>query len=204
MNRYIQDLVGRYPALEECSGDIELTFQIMKACYESGGRVYLCGNGGSAADAEHWTGELMKAFEKSRPVSPDDREKLPQDIADRLQGSLPTIPLTGFTSLASAYANDADSKYVFAQLVWGLGKPGDVLIGLTTSGNSENILLAFRTAKAIGLKTIALTGRSGGKANSIADVCIRVPADITHIIQEYHEPVYHCLSQMLEDSFFGE
>lgn len=201
---YIEDMISRYPALAECADDIERAFEAMRDCYASGGTVLMCGNGGSAADAEHWTGELMKAFEKSRPLSPEDRGKLPPGLADRLQGALPTIPLTGFLSLSSAYANDVDSKYIFAQMVWALGRPDGVLIGITTSGNSENVLLALQTAAAIGMKTIALTGGKGGASAGIADICIRAPSDITHIIQEYHVPVYHCLSQMLESAFFGD
>jgi len=203
MNPYIQALLGRIPALQSCADDIERVFEMMMTCYDSGGKVLICGNGGSAADAEHWTGELMKAFEKSRPLSPADRAKLPPVLAERLQGALPTIPLTGFMSLGSAYANDVDSAYAFAQMVWGLGRAGDILVGLTTSGNSGNILHAFEAARARGMKTAALTGASGGKAADITDACIRVPADVTHIVQEYHVSVYHCISQMLEGAFFG-
>ena len=203
MNEYTKTLVERIPALQSCSEDIERVFSMMKVCYESGGKVLICGNGGSAADAEHWTGELMKAFEKKRPLHPDDRAKLPPEMADRLQGALPTIPLTGFFSLGSAYANDVDSAYAFAQMVWGLGTAGDMLVGLTTSGNSQNILHAFDAARARGMKTVALTGKSGGKAAVVTDACIRVPTDITHIVQEYHVSVYHCISQMLENAFFG-
>ncbi len=164
----------------------------------------MCGNGGSAADCEHWSGEMLKGFEGDRPVDQGTRDILGDDLADRLQGSLPVIPLTGFVSLSSAYANDCHSAYIFAQLTLGLGRAGDVLVAISTSGNSENILYAARTARAMGLKIIGLTGESGGRLKEYCDICICVPADRTYQVQELHLPVYHTLSLMLENEFFSE
>lgn len=203
VNRFKEEMIRRHPALAACSDDIDRAYNLMKESYSRDGKLLICGNGGSAADAEHWAGELMKAFGKIRPIPQAARDKLPAPLADKLQGALPAVPLSGFIALSSAYANDVDSKYIYAQMVWGLGRPGDALVGITTSGNSENVLLALMASRARDMKTVALTGRSGGKALALADVCIRVPADVTHEIQEYHLPVYHCLSQMLEETFFA-
>ena len=206
MNVHIMDLTGRYPALKECIDEIERAFTIMSDCYSSGCKVLICGNGGSAADAEHWAGELMKGFHKKRPLSAKKRQNknLDTELAKNLQGALPTIPLTGFLSLTTAFANDMNSDYIFAQMVWALGKANDVLIGISTSGNSTNILYAVQTAKARGMRTIGLTGKKGGSLADIVDVRIRVPAEEVHQVQEYHLPVYHCLCMMLEEKFFPE
>ena len=204
MNHYIEDLLKRFPELVPCTPDIERAFSLMTECYRSGGKVLLCGNGGSAADAEHWAGELMKGFMQKRPLSSEMSKTLAPDLAEKLQGALPTIPLTGFLSLRSAFANDADPAYVFAQLVWGIGKDGDILVGISTSGNSVNIVHALETAASMEMKTIGLTGRDGGRIAGITDVCIRVPAEEVYRAQEYHLPVYHCLSLMLEKYFFPE
>jgi len=202
MNDHIAELLNRYPDLNDCARDIERTFLTLGDCYSAGGKVLICGNGGSAADAEHWSGELLKGFHKGRPLPNEALETLGPELASKLQGALPTIPLTGFLALSSAYANDANPKHIFAQLVWGLGNTGDVLIAISTSGKSENILLAAETAKAKGLTVIGLTGADGGDLYSLSDVTIRVPATVVHHIQEYHLPIYHCLSMMLEDAFF--
>ena len=204
MNRHIADLIDRYPLLRDCESDIESVFSVMRDCYSSGGKVLICGNGGSAADAEHWAGELMKGFRKERPLSVEIHEKIGAALAKHLQGALPAIPLTGFISLGTAFANDASPEFLFAQLVWGLGKEGDTLIGISTSGNSQNILHALKTAAALGMKTVGLTGKDGGSMFEIVDVCIRVPAKEVHLAQEYHLPVYHCISMMLEETFFSE
>ena len=202
MNRHISDLTERIPALKETADDIERTFAMMRDCYRAGGKVMICGNGGSAADAEHCAGELMKGFRSKRPLSDKARKGLDADVARHLQGALPTIPLTGFLSLGSAFANDVDPQYTIAQMVWGLGRENDALIGISTSGKAKNIIHALNTAKALGMKTIALTGRDGGRMIDIADVSIRTPETITHLVQELHVPVYHCISLMLEEEFF--
>ncbi|MFC1485915.1 SIS domain-containing protein [Candidatus Latescibacterota bacterium] len=203
MNHHLTNLIERFPSLHDCATEIERVFSLLADCYRAGNKVLICGNGGSAADAEHWSAELMKGFYHTRPLSGAIAGKLPPDIASNLQGALPTIPLTGFPSFATAFANDNDSEYLFAQLVMALGKPGDVLIAISTSGNSRNILHAVRTATARGVKTVGLTGREGGRLVDLADVSIRVPATEVHLIQEYHMPVYHTLSLMLEEEFFG-
>jgi len=177
-------------------------YALLRDTFRSGGKALVCGNGGSAADAEHWAGEMLKGFEGSRAVTPAVRAELGDELADRLQGALPMIPLTGFVSLASAYANDCDSVYTFAQLVLGLGQRGDLLIALSTSGNSENIILAARVARKRGLRILGLTGRDGGLLKPLCDACLRVPEDKTYRVQELHLPLYHTLALMLEDEFF--
>ncbi len=203
MNPHLEDLLRRLPALEPCAADIEHAFATLRDCFAVGGKALACGNGGSAADAEHWAGELLKGMLNQRPLTPEARESLPPALADRLQGALPMIPLTGFLSYRTAFANDVDRELVFAQLVWALGRPGDVLVALSTSGESANICAAADAAAAKGMAIIALTGAAGGRLRALADVAIRVPARDTHLVQEYHLPVYHCLSIMLEDEFFG-
>jgi len=202
MNGSLRDLLDRFPALAACAGDIERAFTLLRDCYAGGRKALVCGNGGSAADAEHWAGELLKSFVRKRPLPQDVRRGLGPRLAEGLQGALPMIPLTGFLSFRTAFANDANPDLVFAQLVWALGNDGDVLAALSTSGDSANVCLATEVASARGMRTIALTGESGGRLSGLADVCVRVPARRTHLVQELHVPVYHCLSLMLEDAFF--
>ena len=202
MNGHVQELLNRYPRLSQCADDIEHAFSAMCTCYRGGGKVLICGNGGSAADAEHWAGELMKGFLKTRPLPEKKKKKLSPELAKHLQGALPTIPLTGFIALSTAYVNDVNPDFLFAQMVWGLGKKDDILIGISTSGNSKNIIYAVQTAAALEMKTIGLTGNDGGSLTDLVDVCIKVPAEGVHQVQEYHLPVYHCLSMMLENTFF--
>ena len=191
------------PALSSCEASITLAFDSLVKCLESGGKILICGNGGSASDAEHWAGELLKGFISKRPLTGLARERLGPELADQLQGSLPAIPLTGFTAMRSAFANDCDDCYGYAQLVFGLGRPGDILIGISTSGNAENVIHALVTAQAQGLETIALTGGDGGKISKLADVAIVAPAREVYLVQEQHLPIYHCLSLMLEEKFFN-
>jgi D-sedoheptulose 7-phosphate isomerase len=202
MDGHLAELVNRYPLLGGCAGDIERAFTLMKDCYENGGKVLICGNGGSAADAEHWAGELMKGFFKTRPIPDDTKIKLEPDLLKNLQGALPTIPLTGYISLSTAFSNDVNAVFLYSQLTWGLGAENDILVGISTSGNSENIVYALQTARAKRMKTIGLSGESGGKILDLTDVCIRVPETEVHKIQEYHLPVYHTICLMLEDFFF--
>lgn len=204
MNVHIMDLLSRYPVLKDCAVDIEHAFSFMSDCYSIGGKVLICGNGGSAADAEHWAGELMKGFLKKRPLSAEIKQKFNPELAENLQGALPTIPLTGFLSLTTAFANDVNSDFLFAQMVWGLGKKNDILIGISTSGKSRNILYALQTASALEMKTIGLSGKDGGRMVDMVDICIKVPETEIHLVQEYHLPVYHCLCMMLEEKFFPE
>jgi D-sedoheptulose 7-phosphate isomerase len=203
MNRYLVNLFDRLPALAACAEDIERAFAALRSCYTGGQKALICGNGGSAADAEHWAGELLKGFVKERPLPVEVRQRLSPRLAEGLQGALPMIPLTGFLSLRTAFANDVDPELIFAQLVWGLGRRGDVLVALSTSGNSPNVCAAVEVASARQMVTVALTGQDGGSLRELADVCIRAPARETHLVQEYHEPIYHCLSLMLEEEFFA-
>ncbi len=205
----INDLVNRYPVLAPVQDDIEMFYKTLVECYENGGKVLIVGNGGSAADAEHIVGELMKGFIKERPVSEEmeaalkaiDPERGPA-LAKKLQGGLPAICLNAHTSLNTAFANDKDPVMIYAQQVNGYGKPGDVFIGISTSGNAENVMYAAVTAKAKGMKVLALTGKDGGKLAKVADVSIIVPVRETYKIQEYHLPIYHVLCLMLEDHFY--
>lgn len=202
MNSHLTKLFDRRPELQACHEQIDEVFHAMCRSLRAGGKLLMCGNGGSAADAEHWTGELLKGFCSKRPLSPAEKEKLPADMRDKLQGGIPAIPLTGFTALTTAFNNDVDPHLTFAQLVWALGRPGDVLVGISTSGNAVNIGAAMKAAEARGLVRVGLTGQSGGKLLPLTDLCIRVPATETFRVQELHLPVYHCLSLMLEDEFF--
>jgi len=206
---YIQQLIQRYPALECVKNEIGAAFDIIANSYANGGKLMIAGNGGSASDAEHIAGELMKTFEKKRTL-PDsfimDIKKVNIEIAEylipRMQPGLPTIALSGHASLNTACINDIDGNITFAQQVYGYGKETDVLLAISTSGNSKNILYAAAVAKAKKLKIIALSGGSGGALRNFADVSIVVPETETYKIQELHLPVYHCLCQMLENHFF--
>lgn len=207
---HLNHLIDRYPKLIVCRDDIYQAYELLEAAYNNGRKLLVCGNGGSASDSEHIVGELMKEFKLKRKVYSDQATalkeidpELGQVLADNLQGALPAISLTGHSSLQTAYMNDAVPELVFAQQVNGYGKPGDIFLGISTSGNSKNVLYAAVNAKAKGLKVIGLTGAKDNKLMKYADVCIRVPETETYKIQELHLPVYHCLCLMLEDKFFG-
>lgn len=196
----LSELVARRPELSSATPSIHAAFDALVECFEANHRLYLCGNGGSASDAEHIAGELLKGFDRRRLIDiPSDADPLLQ----QLQGGLPAIPLTGFTALRTAVANDMAGELEFAQLVNALGQPGDCLLGITCSGNSRNVALALETARSKHLTTIVLTGASGGHAADLADHCIRVPADEVYLAQELHLPVYHTLCLALEDHFFA-
>ncbi len=205
----LDGLFARYPVLEACRAEILAAAEAICATYRAGGKLLLCGNGGSAADAEHIVGELMKGFLKKRPLPEALREKMrtafPQDadyLYENLQGALPAISLVNSVALGTAFANDQAADLVFAQQVLGLGQEGDALLAISTSGNSKNVVYAVETARVRGLKTIALTGRSGGKLKPLADITIAVPEDETYRIQELHLPVYHALCIAAEEEFF--
>jgi D-sedoheptulose 7-phosphate isomerase len=189
--------------LAVCGADIRATYSAIRECYRSGGKLLLCGNGGSASDADHWAGELLKGFKLRRPLSHEQRTGLASDVADKLQGGLPAIPLTAFPALTTAFANDVDGDLCFAQLTHVFGRRGDVWIGLSTSGNARNVCAAASVARARGLAVLGLSGASGGKLAPLCDHCIRVPSSETFRVQEYHLPIYHCLSLMLEEEFYG-
>lgn len=208
--RHVDLLIERYPALASCKYDIIKTYDLLEDTYTTGRKLLVCGNGGSASDSEHIVGELMKEFKMRRKVSSEQAElmkainsELGETLALHLQGALPAITLTAHTSLTTAFMNDSEPVLVFAQQVNGYGKEGDSFLGISTSGNSMNVLYAAVTAKAKGLKVIGLTGQRESKLSKLADVCIRVPEIETYKIQELHLPVYHCLCLMLEDHFFG-
>lgn len=197
----LKKLIKRYPVLADCEKDIYNAYITIKNTYQNEGKLLVCGNGGSAADSDHIVGELMKGFRKKRPLGEKEREKL-GELADHLQEAMPAISLTGHAALSTAFLNDVSPDMIFAQQVYGYGKKGDVLLAITTSGNSGNVLNAVKVAKTKDLKVVGLTGGNGGKLREAADVCICVPGAYTAEIQELHLPVYHALCAMLEDTFF--
>lgn len=206
---YLEQLTRRYPVLAPVRDSILAAYEAMKESFENGGKLLVAGNGGSCADSEHIVGELMKGFVKRRPVTEEFAKALaeadPQrgpELAAKLQGGLAAIALTGHNGLSTAYANDVDGGMVFAQQLYGYGRKGDVFLGISTSGNSANVMYAMAAAKAMGIKTIALTGRDGGAMGRSADVAVIVPETETYMIQELHLPVYHALCLMLEEHFF--
>ena len=207
---HVDSLVERYPQLEACREDIVNAYDLLEEAYAAGRKLLVAGNGGSASDSEHIVGELMKEFKLKRKIysAQADRlrridEEMGKVLAENLQGSLPAISLVGDPSLTTAVMNDASPVLVFAQQVNGLGRAGDVFLGISTSGNSQNVLYAAVAAKSKGLKVIGLTGGRENKLMGYADVCIRVPETETYKIQELHLPVYHCLCLMLEERFFA-
>ena len=211
MKERLSLLLERYPALQPCEKELGAAFDLLVAAYQNGNKLLICGNGGSAADSEHMVAELMKGFLKRRPISAAHAGQLEETggaagkaIASRLQGTLAALSLPSQVSLITAIANDLDYDMIFAQQVYGLGRPGDILLGISTSGRSKNVSNAFLVAKAFGLKSIALTGKSGGELAPLADVAIKVPSDNVAEIQELHLPVYHWLSTELEATFFSE
>ena len=206
----LERLRHQYPVLSECEKNIREAYSILVTCYEKGGKLLLCGNGGSAADCEHITGELMKGFLSTRPLPTHIRFSLEQSnpdigptLARTLQGSLPAINLTSASSLLTAFGNDVKPEYAYAQAVLGHGKKGDVLLGISTSGSAFNVRAALCVAKAVGMSSIGLTGKGGGKIAGLCDVIIAVPACKTFEVQELHLPVYHCLCAMIEAHFWG-
>lgn len=210
IQKHLDTLIERYPALSYCAEDIEKAYRILEECYEGDHKLLIAGNGGSAADSEHMAGELMKRFETPRPVPPEFSKKLVEidsergpGLAKNLERGLMAIPLVAHEALTTAYINDVDGLGVFAQQLYGFGRPGDVFLGISTSGNSKNVMSATVVARALGIKVIGLTGEAGGELAKVANVAIRVPETRTYKIQELHLPVYHCLCLMLEDRFFG-
>lgn len=209
-NQHIQTLIQRYPQLESCKQEIMNAYETLEKAYAAGRKLLVAGNGGSASDAEHIVGELMKEFKLKRKIYADQIDRLMQIdaemgtvLAEHLQGSLPAISLVGEPSLTTAFMNDSVPVLVFAQQVNGLGKADDVFLAISTSGNSKNILYAAVAAKSKGLKVIGLTGQRENQLERFADVTIHVPETETYKIQELHLPVYHCLCLMLEEKFFG-
>ena len=194
------DLLTRYPQLKTCEKDIKMALSLMVGTYKKGGKILICGNGGSAADADHIVGELMKGFLKERKVTD---ERIPLELREKLQGALPAISLSAHTSLMTATINDNDADMIFAQQVYGYANGNDLLIAISTSGNSKNVVNAVKLAKALGVKVIALTGETGGILKALADITICAPSTETYKIQEYHLPIYHYLCAKVEEDIFG-
>jgi D-sedoheptulose 7-phosphate isomerase len=211
LQKHVDLLVKRYPILKECSQSIIQAYDVLEECFRTEHKLLVAGNGGSCADSEHIVGELMKGFKLSRKCSTDFANKLSSidsvrgaELAERLQGGLPTIALDGHQGLNTAYINDVPNGglLTYAQQVYGYGKQGDVFLGISTSGNSKNVMNATVVARALGLRVIGLTGINGGELATVADVVIKVPETETYMIQELHLPVYHTLCLMLEERFF--
>lgn len=212
LKHHIDLLVNRYPVLVECKESIINAYDLLEKCFSTNHKLLIAGNGGSCADAEHIVGELMKGFKLSRKCSEEFARKLKlidcargEELAEKLQGGLPAIALNSHQGLNTAYINDVvnGGLLTYAQQVYGYGKEGDIFMGISTSGNSKNVMNAVVVAKAMGLKVIGLTGQKGGELANSADVVIKAPSCETYMIQELHLPIYHCLCLMLEEKFFN-
>lgn len=203
----LQSLITRYPDMASCEAEVRAATDLLIDSFRSGGKLLVCGNGGSAADSEHTVGELMKSFRFKRPVEPAFlsayREANGEDAPGWLEGALPAISLVSQTALSTAFGNDEASVGVFAQQVYGYGEPGDVLLAISTSGNSANVVEAAKVARAKGVRVIGLTGAKESKLTPLSDVCVRVPRDEVFQVQELHLPVYHCLCACAEAELFG-
>ena len=208
--KHIDLLIERYPVLKSIKDSIIDAYLLMEQSYLNGGKLLIAGNGGSASDSEHIAGELMKSFKMERRIPDDFKEKLisidsvrGEQLAKNLQQPLLAIPLVSLEALSTAYINDVDGYGVYAQQMLGFGKPGDVFLAISTSGNSKNVMNATVVAHALGVKIIGLTGAKGGELVSVADVTVKVPSEETYMVQELHLPIYHCWCLMLEEKFFG-
>jgi D-sedoheptulose 7-phosphate isomerase len=197
----LKELLERYPQLKECEEQIKSAMELIRNTYKNGGKVLVCGNGGSCSDSEHIVGELMKGFKLMRPVTD---ERIPEDLRAGLQGALPAISLPSQTGILSAFINDVDPEMMYAQLTYGYATDKDLLIGLSTSGNSKNVVNAARVAKAVGAKALAMTGKKESNLSEICDACIRGPETETYKIQELHLPVYHYLCAQIEADHFDK
>lgn len=195
----MENLISRYPSLEICKKDIENALMLILDTYKNGGKVLVCGNGGSAADSEHIVGELMKGFMLKRTVCD---ERIPEDLRKNLQGALPAISLPSQSAILSAFINDVEPEMMYAQLVYGYANKNDLVIGLSTSGNSKNVVNAVEVAKCLGVKTLSLTGKDESKLSELSDVTIRVPETETYKVQELHLPIYHYLCAETEKEMF--
>lgn len=203
---YINELIQRYPALASLGEKLALAVEQIKKCYKSGGTVYIAGNGGSSADAEHISGELLKGFMLKRTPKGEELDRLSKELDDEallLQRGVPCIPLSSLSAAMTAFCNDVEPSLSFAQLVYALGKQGDILICISTSGNSQNIVKSVKTARALGIYTVALTGEGGGRLSSLCDLTLAVPEKQTYRVQELHLPIYHALCAQVEFELFG-
>ena len=208
--KHIDLLMERYPVLKSIKDSLIDAYLLMEQSYLNGGKLLIAGNGGSASDSEHIAGELMKSFKLERRIPDDFKEKLiaidcvrGEQLAKNLQQPLLAIPLVSLEALSTAFINDVDGYGVYAQQMLGFGKPGDVFLAISTSGNSKNVMNATVVARAMGVKIIGLTGAKGGELASVADVSVKAPSEETYMIQELHLPIYHCWCLMLEERFFG-
>lgn len=207
--KHLELLIERYPALAVCKSDVRAAIDAMIESYSKGGKLLLCGNGGSCADCDHIVGELMKGFLKRRALCGQRKSEmqarcpeLDEDTLSKLQGGLPAISLPAITALSSAFNNDVDPELTYAQSTLALGKEGDVFLGLSTSGNAKNVAAAARVARGLGIKVIGMTGVGGGLLAALSDIAIRVPESETFRIQELHLPIYHCICAEVEEHFF--
>lgn len=200
----LDNLIKRYPSLAICRNDIENVYSKLLDCFQNDGRLYICGNGGSASDSLHIVGELVKSFTVNRRLDPDFAARASEEMKKNLQGALPVFALVENAALATAYGNDVNPEYIFAQQVYAYAREKDCVLGISTSGNSKNVLHAMECAKARGAVTLGLTGRNGGRLKDLCDACIIVPKNETYKIQELHLPIYHCLCMMLENEIWGE
>ena len=205
----LEKMAEKHPDLKVCLTDIQQAYDLLEASFRRGGKLLLCGNGGSAADSEHIVGELMKGYLLKRPLPEAVRRKLIEEnphtgqyLADHLQGALPALSLVSQTSLFTAFSNDVAADMVFAQQVYGYGRPGDVVVGISTSGNSRNVVQALQVGRAAGLRTLGFTGRTGGQMGPFCDVLVAAPAEATAAVQEQQLAIYHALCAMLEEAFF--
>ena len=208
---FLKELISRYPQLADICDEIEKAADCLIKCYQQGNKVLVCGNGGSSSDSDHIAGELLKGFEQRRPLNESLRNRIlsvsnerGSYLAEKLQAGLPTISLSAHTGLITAVSNDTDASLIYAQQVIGFGNQGDVLIGISTSGNAQNVLDASITARAKRMTVIGMTGETGGKLKSLCDILINVPERRTSFVQELHLPVYHTLCLMVENHFFGK
>jgi D-sedoheptulose 7-phosphate isomerase len=210
MNLILNELIRDYPRLEVVREDIAGAYLALEACYANKKRVFICGNGGSAADALHIVGELMKSFTAVRPIDNETAKRLLTACPDQadyliehIQGALPAYALVENAALCSAFANDVKADLVFAQQLYGYAQEGDVLLAISTSGNAANVLNAICLARAMGIVTLGLTGGTGGALKAACDICMVMPERETYRIQELHLPVYHALCRMIEARFFA-
>ena len=208
--KHIDLLIERYPVLKSIKDSIIDAYLLMEQSYLNGGKLLIAGNGGSASDSEHIAGELMKSFKLERRIPDDFKKNLiaidsvrGEYLAKNLQQPLLAIPLVSLEALSTAFINDVDGYGVYAQQMLGFGKPGDVFLAISTSGNSKNVMNATVVARAMGVKIIGLTGAKGGELASVADVSVKAPSEETYMVQELHLPIYHCWCLMLEEKFFG-
>lgn len=201
--KHVNLLIERYPNLKCVKDDVVKAINVIVDSYNAGGKVLLCGNGGSASDCEHISGEFLKGFLSKRPIADGEYETISGVAREKLQKGIPAIPLTSLTALVSAFSNDVDAEWTYAQMVFALGKKGDVFIGLSTSGNAKNVRFGAETAKALGMTTISLTGEKENPLSNASDIAIRVPETETFKVQELHLPVYHAICAEVENILFG-